>query len=209
MVNRAILISMKRRMRPTVNGRRGQRGQALIEFAMFFVFMMFLLTGVTDIAGLLDVHIAVVYAARQAARTGSVMGPVTQADCAIVAAIHANLLNQPSLTLTRIVIYKATSTTNGRYNGTQPAEIYPGNVDCPSGTVISLATSLPVTPSTDTWASTGRSISPFTEDSLGVELDYTYQFQFNLLGSTFTATDNAVCPMNPSGIPTPVATATG
>ena len=190
--------------------RRGQRGQALIEFSMFFVFMMFLLTGVTDIAGLLDVHIAVVYAARQGARTGSVMGPVTGADCAIVGAIHASLISQPSLTATQIIIYQATSTTNGKYTGTQNAEIYPGNSDC-RGTLIETQNPVtlvwtPVTPSVNTWPSTTRNNSPFTEDSLGVEIDYSYQFQFNLLGTNFSASDYAVVPMNPSGTPTPTPT---
>jgi Flp pilus assembly protein TadG len=178
-----------------------QRGQAILEFAMFFVFIMLLLAGVTDIAGLLDVHIAVVYASRQGARTGSVMGPVTGSDCAMIGAIHSALLNQPNLTPTQIIIYKATGTTNGVYTTGLPANIYPGSDDCVGGTLTAAAIS-------STWPETSRNITPFTEDSIGVQITYTYQFQFNLLGTTFSAADYAVCPMNPSGGPTPAPSAT-
>jgi hypothetical protein len=43
-------------------------------------------------------------------------------------------------------------------------------------------------------------VTAYTEDSLGVKIDYTYQFQFNLLGAgAFPTSDYAVYPMNPGG----------
>jgi hypothetical protein len=170
---------------------------------MCFVFLMFLLAGLVDIAGLLDVHIAIVYAARQGARTGAVAGPISGADCAIIGAIHSSLLSQPNLTLNQIIIYQATSTVNGDYTGAQNAEIYPGTVDCENGQIINTQSGSVQSPTTNTFPATSRSITPFTEDSLGVQLVYSYQFRFNLLGSgSFSASDHAVCPMNPAGVPT-------
>ena len=190
--------------------RRRQRGQALIEFAMCFVFMMFLMAGLWDIGNLLDTHIAIVYAARQGARTGAVIGAKSGADCAIVGAVHSALLNQPNLTVTQVIIYQATNTTNGVFTGSQPAEIFPGNANCVSGAIT--ANGLPVTPTAPSgstlWTYDLRNVTPFVEDSLGVEIDYTYQFQFNLLGSTFAASDFADSTMNPEGIVTPQPTNT-
>jgi TadE-like protein len=184
---------------------RRQRGQALIEFCMCFVFMMFLMVGLWDIGSLLDTHIAIVYAARQGARTGAVIGVQSTADCAIVAAVHSALLNQPNLTVTQVIIYKAKGTTNGVFTGQQPAEIFPGTANCVNG-------ALNATPTAPTgqllWSYDQRNVTPFTEDSLAVEIDYTYQFQFNLLGSTFAATDFADSIMNPQGINTPAPTNT-
>jgi Flp pilus assembly protein TadG len=176
--------------------RRRQRGQALIEFCMCFVFMMFLMAGLWDVGNLLDTHVAIVYAARQGARTGAAFGAQSTADCAIVGAVHSALLTQPNLTVTQVIIYKATGTTNGVFTGAQPAEIYPGTVNCVSGTI----NATPIAPAGQPlWTPNLRNVQPFVEDSLAVEIDYTYQFQFNLLGSTFAATDFADSTMNPQG----------
>lgn len=185
--------------------RAGARGQAIIEFAFFFVVIMFLLAGVVDIGGLLNVHLAVVYASRQGARTGSAVGPIPTADCAIIGAVHSALLSQPNLTLNTITIYKAGSdgqptTTSG---GALAEDVYPGAVDCVGGVITNTVSGMPVTASPDNWDpavdATLRVITPFAEDSLGVQLRYTYTFHFSLLGATFTSSDNAVFPMEPSG----------
>jgi Flp pilus assembly protein TadG len=215
--------------------RRRQRGQAIIEFAMSFVFTMLLLAGVVDIGSLLDTHVDIVYAARQGARTGAVVGTAATADCAIIGAVQSTLLNQPNLTVTQIVIYRSTGTTNGQYTGTQLADIYPGSANCVNGaithapTIVELSVSsfiatpvatLPFptipratptiasTPTTNNWPPPNRNVTPFQEDSIGVEIDYTYQFQFNLLGTSFSANDFADYAMSPQGINTPVPTPT-
>ena len=115
-------------------GRSGQRGQALLEFTMIFVFIMLLLAGVSDVGGLLDIHIAMVYAARQGARTGAVIGPVTAADCAIVGAVHSVVVNQPNLTVNLITIYQAGA--DGLSNGN--AQYYPGTSDCQGGQIVNI-----------------------------------------------------------------------
>jgi Flp pilus assembly protein TadG len=189
-------------------GHSGQRGQALVEFTMMFVFIMLLLAGVADIGGLLDIHIAMVYAARQGARTGAVIGKGTgpallanplAADCAIVGAVHSVVANQPNLTVSLITIYQVGAT--GLVTGN--AQYYPGTSDCQGGQIVNIdpvtLLSSPQSPLPgSTWDPSARLNAPYTEDSIGVKVDYTYQFQFNLLGAgPFSTSDYAVYPINP------------
>ncbi len=180
-------------------GRSGQRGQALLEFTMIFVFIMLLLAGVSDVGGLLDIHIAMVYAARQGARTGAVIGPVTAADCAIVGAVHSVVVNQPNLTVNLITIYQAGA--DGLSNGN--AQYYPGTSDCQGGQIVNIdpvtLLSSPQSPLPgSTWDPSLRINTPYFENSIGVKVDYSYQFQFNLLGAgPFSTSDYAVYPINP------------
>lgn len=200
----------RRRLR---SGSLAERGQALIEFSFIVVILLFLIIGVTDIATLLDVHESLVYAARQGARTGAVIGPVAGADCAIVGAVHSALLNQPNLTVSTIYIYQANGSTNGSRTTTVYEE-YPGFVDCnASGQIVNPQNNQTVAPVVDNWPATTRNDSPFnnpaTIDSVGVELDYSYQFQFNVLGTgALTGFDYSVFQMNPAGLPTPIPTQT-
>jgi Flp pilus assembly protein TadG len=164
--------------------------------------MMLLLAGVTDIAGLLDAHMNVVYAARQGARTGAVLNNQQWADCAIVGAIQAVLTSQPSLTLTQITIYQADGT--GQDIGTH--EIYPGTSNCSAP-----ATAPSPGPIVNGWPSTARNNTTFpSEDSIGVKLTYSYQWQFGLVGSgVYAASDSAIFPLNVAGEPTPLPTGSG
>lgn len=183
--------------------RHGQRGQGLVEFTFVLVVMMFMVVGVTDIATLLDVHESIVYAARQGARTGAVIGQATNADCAIVGAVHSALLNQPNLTVNLIYIYDVSTADGSRASGDK-VDVYSGNTDC--------VNSAPSPPALAVgWPADTRNNTPFTnDDSLGVELDYSYQFQFNLLGTgSLSGTDYAVYQINPAGLPTPIPTPTG
>lgn len=204
--------------------RLGQRGQALIEFAFVMIILMFLIAGVTDIATLLDLHESVVYAARQGARTGAVIGPVAGADCAIVGAIHSSLLNQPNFTLNTIYIYQATPGGGALADGSRGSALYdeyPGTSDCQvsgtTATIINSQTGALQPPLVNGWpplqsdgVTPNRQNTPFTnDDSLGVELDFSYQFQLNVVGTgAFSAVDYAVFQMNPAALPTPAPTNT-
>ncbi len=176
--------------------RENQCGQALIEFTLFFTFMMFMVAGVIDIAGLLDSHVNLVYAARQGTRTGAVLGNRANADCAIVGAIHATLLNQPNVTLTTITIFQVT------YGGTVTGnkEVYSGGAVCDS------TGNFPAgQPSVNTWPASQRTVTAFDEDTIGVRLDFTYAWRFNVVGfSSFSGYDVAEYPLNPNGVPTAV-----
>lgn len=204
------------------SSRRRDRGQALIEFAMFFLFLVTLTAGIVDIGGLLNDHINVEYAARQAARTGSVLGNQGSADCAIIGAVNAAVSNMPNLKTTGIKIYQAGS--NGLSTGKE--DDYPAGVICqvtagvPCIVVVSggvgscngnngTCTAPPAT--LCGYVASSRNNTPYTEDSLGVEVDYNYTFTFGfalLISGTFGANDHAVMPIDPVAIPSPVPTPT-
>lgn len=192
------VFAHRRRRSITGAGRRPQAGQAMIEFTLFFTFMMLVLAGATDIAFLEDAHVNVVFAARQGARTGAVLATASTADCAIVGAVEATLINQSDVTLNQITIFQAGA--NGVPTGNQ--QVYSGTASCAStGSLTALGGS--------NWPPSARKDTAFQEDSLGVKLDYTYQFRFNLWqGGTLSLTDSAVFSLNPAGYPTPVPSPT-
>jgi Flp pilus assembly protein TadG len=181
--------------------RRSRRspGQALVEFAAFFVFIMLLVAGVVDIGGLLDDHVSIEYATRQGARTAAVLGTQSVADCAIIGAINAAVANMPNMRVTQIIIYK--SGANGLPLGSSSETIYPGNTIC---TVSGSSYTLSQVPTLNNYPPANRSNLAFTEDSVGIELDYTYTFQLPILGGgTFSAADRAIMPVSPITVPTP------
>lgn len=199
--------------------RRRERGQALIEFAMFFLFLVTLTAGIVDIGGLLNDHISIEYAARQGARTGSVLGNQGSADCAIIGAVDAALSNMPNVTIQGIKIYQAAS--NGLSDGKED--------DYPAGAMCQVTSGVPciiisggscngnngacvVPPATVCgYLPANRNNSPYTEDSIGVEVDYAYTFRFGfalLVSGQFISSDHSVMPVNPVAIPSPVPTPT-
>lgn len=160
--------------------RNVSRGQALVEFALFVPVILALVVGATDVSTLLDDHLDIVYAARAGARVGSVIGNFSPAgatftaDCAILGAVQAALSNAVNVQITEIDIYKAPA--NGVYSAALPQDVYPGNTVC-------LASGAPSNPATSaTWIPSTRSNTPFTEDSIGVAIHYSYTYQFNVLG---------------------------
>lgn len=191
------------RTRLRLRRRRASRGQAIIELMLFFSLLVFMVLGATDISTLLDDHLNVIYAARTGARVGAVMGRNTFADCAIIGAVQSAIASNHNVTLNTITIYEANN-SGGKVG---PEEVYPGDTMCTSadpnsGTLTKSAT-------TDTWQAGTRVVTPFTEQSIGVQLDYTYTFAFEPLGGkgAFNATDYAVMPLevviNQSATPTP------
>jgi hypothetical protein len=171
----------------------------MVEFAVFFVVIMLIISGVVDIGGLLNDHVSIEYATRQAARTAAVMGTQVNSDCAIIGAVDAALTGLPNVQLDQLIIYKAGA--DGLPLGVTSETIYPGNTIC---TILSGVPSLSLPPILNNYSPSLRSTQLFTEDSVGIELDYTYTFQLLLLGSgTFSGSDQAVMPMSPINVPTP------
>ena len=199
------LIS-RRRSVPRV-GRR-QRGQALVEFATFVLFVVTLLAGVVDTGGLLNDHTSLEYAARQAARTASVLGTASAADCGALGAVQADAAYLPSVHILHIIIYKAAA-DGSPADLVNSADAYTGSTTCLASGVTSqgcVSTADFTTPITCLWPPSGRNNTPFTADSVGVEIDYTYTFEFPFppfATGTFVASDHAVIPLNPVVIPTP------
>jgi Flp pilus assembly protein TadG len=185
---------MRRRAR-----RSKERGQALLEFAVLLVLILFMIAGVVDVGGLLNDHINIEYATRQAARTGAVLGNQPTADCAIISAINAAIASVPSATVTQIIIYEAGA--DGQPQGTGSETIYAGDPTC---SINSGTPTLSELPSPNNYPSSVRNNNPYTEDSLGIQVTYQYTFQFPLLGSgVFQGSDYTVMPMNPIVLPTP------
>jgi len=183
--------------RHTYRGKRAaSRGQALVEFVMIFPLIMLLVLGASDVATLLDNHLDVVYTARTAARIGSILGTAPATDCAIIGAIRAAMSSVRNIQVNRIVIYQAGA--DGLPIGAN-RDVYQGATVCNAdGTTSPAATSLG-------WPPGQRSTTPLFEDSIGVEIDYSYTFQLDLLGvGQFTSADRAVMPLEVV-IGTPVA----
>jgi hypothetical protein len=178
---------VERVQHPGLDKRRRQRGQALVEFAVLMSIMFLLLAGGVDLGSLLDSHLAVVYATRQAARTGAEEDTNPGADCAILGAVYAATQNLTLVTVTQIIIYKADS--NG--NPTTDQEVFLGNPGCPNPAT-------PPTPSSGSWDPSKRQVSPPNEDSLGVEIDYTYSWQTAFIATgSYQGTDRTVMKLNP------------
>lgn len=191
-------LQRRRALRARSRAKRS-RGQALVEFAAFFVFIMLLVAGVVDIGGLLDDHVSIEYATRQGARTAAVLGPQASADCAIIGAVQAAVANMPNMVVNQIIIYKAGA--DGMPLGTSTETSYAGNTTC---TVTGTSFTLSRAAILNNYPPASRSNTPFTGDSVGVELDYTYTFQLPLLGAgTFAAADRAIMPVSPITVPTP------
>ena len=166
---------------------RRSRGQALAEFALFIPLLMFALAGATDIAALLNDHLNIVYATRTSARVGGTLGNAPQADCAIIGAIRAALSVDHNVQIHQIIIFNPDASGNPI---AADEDVYAGNAVCnANGTISPPATTL-------SWSPGLRSTTPFIEDSLGVEIDYSYTFQLNVLGiAQFNSYDRAVMPM--------------
>lgn len=190
------------------------RGQALLEFALFFQVMLFLIAGLVDIGGLLNDHISIVYAARQGARTGAVLGNAAPAatpystDCAIIGAVQSAMQGMPNVTVVRIHIYNSGPDGSVAPGSPIPEDLYAGNSQCEIVGGLPTITSTPGAGNLN-WAPAGRNNTAFSEDSLGVKIDYSYTFQFPLVFTgTFQSSDQAIMPLSPSVIPSNIPTPT-
>jgi hypothetical protein len=167
---------------------------------VFLILILFMIAGVVDVGGLLTDHINIEYATREAARTGAVLGNQPVADCAIISAVNAAIASVPSATVTQIIIYDAGA--DGLPQGTGSETVYAGDPTC---SIVSGTSTLSEAPSPNNYPPSARNDSPYIEDSLGVEVEYQYTFQFPLLGSgVFQGSDYTVMPMNPIVLPTPM-----
>jgi hypothetical protein len=194
------LCRSKSRRGRRIRRSNGQSGQALLEFALFLVIMLILIAGVVDVGGLLNDHVNIEYATRQGARTGAVLGNRSTADCAIIGAINAAITSVPSVTITQIVIYNAGP--DGLPQGIGSESVYVGDPTC---SIVAGVATLSEVASPANYLPSSRIITPYLEDNLGVQVTYTYAFQFPLLGSgVFQGTDYTVMPMNPIVLPTPI-----
>jgi hypothetical protein len=183
-----------------LRGRRSESGQALLEFSLFLVLILVMIAGVVDVGGLLNDHVSIEYATRQAARTGAVLGNQPTADCAIISAVNATLSTVANVTVTQIMIYNAGA--DGLPQGMASETVYAGDPTC---TIVGNTPTLSEVASPNNYPPSSRDDNAYTEDSLGIQVNYSYAFQFPLLGSgVFQTTDYTVMPINPVVLPTPI-----
>ncbi|GIW20745.1 MAG: hypothetical protein KatS3mg065_1041 [Chloroflexota bacterium] len=168
--------------------RRREGGQGLVEFAAVVPFFLFLLLGMLEFGFVFDHHLTISYATREGARAGAALanggGPLgcgagqspnwTTVDPQIIAAVQRVLASPGSpIALNRIVeirIYKATA-TGGEVTGKVNVWRYD-----PAGGPMIDGRALDFSPQTVGWPACERTNATANPDSLGVSLQYTYQF---------------------------------
>ncbi len=166
------------------------RGQSLVEFALSISILMVLMLALLDLGVLLMDHLAVTTASRQAALAAASAATRSQADCNALAAIALATAHHSGLTVNRIVIYEAAP--NGWELGgagtTGYADVYTGNPGCTANTTPA--------PTIANWLPATRHACFYTENSLGVEIDYTYTWQTTVFAlPALQITDHAVVPL--------------
>ncbi len=176
---------MRLRLRRHPLGRRtDQRGQGLVEFSMLVPVFMLILLGLLEFGFIFDQQMTLAYGTREGARSGAAFGAgntssmvCADVDKNIVAAVQRVLKGPGSrLTLagsTQIQLYKATS--SGAISG--------GNVNTWTYTPGSGPTvdgqPLDFSPASTIWSACGRKTDGTVAnppDSIGVSINYTYQF---------------------------------
>ncbi len=173
----------------SIRRKRYQSGQSLVEFALLMSFVLFpILAGAVDLGSLLDSHLGIAYATRQAARTGAEEDQNANADCAVLGSIYAATQNLSLVTVTKIIIYQ--SDANGNSTGNQ--QVYLNNPGCPN------PASPPTAAAGSNWPPSSRQDTPPNEDSLGVEIDYNYSWQTGFIAAgSFQGSDKTVMKLNP------------
>jgi Flp pilus assembly protein TadG len=171
--------------------RSSRRGQSLVEFALFVSVLLTLLSGLLNLGALLNAHLAVTYAARQAALIAAVAGNNALADCDTLAAVAIALASDSSIDVTQIVIYQAATDglPIGGEGNTSFANVYTGDPGCsdslnPPAAIVT------------NWPSSGRDIALYHQSMLGVEIDYTYSWQNALFPlPPLDVVDRAIMPL--------------
>lgn len=169
--------------------RRSRRGQSLVEFALFLSVILLLLGGLVDLGTLLDDHLSVVTASRHAALAAATAGTNAKADCVALATVALATRDLRGVSVTRIVIYQSGS--DGLPSASYE-DVYLGNPGCTN------SASPPVAAPAN-WLPATRINAYGSANSLGVEIDYTYDWQMLLIAiGSLNVVDHAVMPITPS-----------
>lgn len=173
--------------------KRRARGQGIVEFALFVTVLLLLLAGVMDLGQLLNDHLAVTYAARQAALIAGTAGTQPASDCDVLAAVMVATQQHVGMRVTRIVIYQADSTglPVGGAGNVALSDVYVGNPGCTD------PAAAPV-PQPGNWLPAARSVSGYGATSIGVEIDYVFTWQTTFIATgSLSVTDHATMPLSP------------
>lgn len=151
---------------------RGRRGQSLVEFTLFVSVLLALLAGLLDFGALLNAHLAVTYATRQAALSAATAANATLADCDALAAVAVALVGAGDVQVSHVIIYQAGSDglPVGGQGNTSFADVYAGDPGCSDN-------QNPPTPTIANWLPAIRDAGIYHTTMIGVEIDYTYSWQ--------------------------------
>jgi hypothetical protein len=195
-----------------------QRGQSLLEMTMILPVFLLLVLGTLEFGMAFDHNLTLEYASREGVRTGSALanggGPLgcgggqspnaATVDNQIIAAVERVLASSGSpidLTMvTQVRIYKVdTSNTNGNEVAGTVNRWVPGFT---AATSTSPALIFQVDPAVQGWSACSR-VNGAGADSIGVSINYTYNFQ-TPLGALLSMIkidmhDQTVMQLNPTG----------
>lgn len=187
----------------------GERGAALVEFAMVALLILTLLAGAYDYGRAWRVGLAANEAARAGARVGSGQGDVKTADFSLLTSVKSALESSGELSrVTRVVVFKATS-TNGAIpslcktstGSGQSCNILTGdqfrNLPTSSGGTNLTTTGCINASLTKNWCPTTRNKVQLTADYLGVWVQVEYRYYFPLLGNTTMVERQAIMRLEP------------
>ena len=202
------------------DGRRGQHGQGIVEFALLVPVFMILLLGMLEFGFMFDQTLTIQYASREGARVGAALvtgggdlndctanGPWESVDPLIIAAVNRVLGSTGSRVaisrVSQIRIYKS---------GSAGQEVGPVNVwtyEAGGGPTVGGRTLDFKAPVTSGWKACNRS-NGSPPNSIGVSLSYRYDFQTALgsvlrffggggtVWSSVAISDRTVMAMNPT-----------
>ncbi len=171
--------------------RAAHRGQSLVEFALFVSVLLMLLSGLLNVGSLLNAHLAVTYAARQAALSAASAGNAALADCDALAAAAIGLRGSSDVVVARVIIYQAAADglPIGGEGSTAFANVYAGDPGCSDSLN-------PPPPTVTNWPVSSRDATLYHTTMLGVEIDYTYTWLSSIFPlPPLAVTDRAVMPL--------------
>jgi Flp pilus assembly protein TadG len=168
---------------PTPAGRRRERGQSLVEFAMIFPIFLVLLLGIIEFGFMFNGQLSLNYATRDAALIAAEAGNNSIADCLILKQINQDL-NQPTDESRILTVHIFSADQTGHpVSGIETTYTRGGSTSCGSMTV-------PYTLTSNNYPYNARcsdldrsSCSPsYTSagntgvDIIGVKIDYGYRY---------------------------------
>ena len=201
--------------------RPGERGQALVEFAILIPVLTTMLLGMLEFGTAFNHQLTLGYAVREGARIGAdlVNGGGTlgcntgqspnaaNVDGVIIEAIDRVLSSSgspiPESQVVKIRIFQANA-SGGDTLGNDNDWIYSASpYTLPDGTQVNFKPG-----ATQTWGACNRSnvlghtasLTPAQIDSIGVSISYTYKMVTPVIGANLAMTDVAVMQFNPTSV---------
>lgn len=186
---------------------RGERGAALVEFALVALFILSLIAGTYDLGQGWRASLAVNEAARTGARTASAMGTQPLADYYALSGARAALGNSNLLAhVERVVIYRS-ATANGEVPAqcktasttSQPCNILTGaQFRTFTQTGFNTTTGCFTAATVRNWCPSSRNNVQQTAQYFGIWIQVRKPKQFRFMGSHLTVSRDAVMRLEPT-----------